>query len=261
MSRPPEVATSWSRGRQARPRATWTTCTRASAPNLPPARVSVLRVDEPNIGNHAAVLCRVEAAEAVWLAGGDQSDYLVRWPSELQAEIASPHTRALGGTSAGAMVLGAVAFDAANGSVTSSEALLDPDAPAISLRSSAFVQPELSGVLVDTHFSARAREGRLIAFLANAADASGDLDLIGVGLDERTALVMEDGRARVLADDGGSVWVYRLTAAGSATGGPLTDAYAERVRLRDAEELPWPMDWATRPADTLMVVDGLVNGI
>ena len=57
----------------------------------------------------------------------------------------------------------------------------------------------LEGVITDTHFSERARLGRLVAFLAKSEELAGR-PLIGLGVDERAAVAVEgDGTARVYA--------------------------------------------------------------
>ena len=56
--------------------------------DLPPASVTTLLLDDPSLAADPAVLCRIDGAEAIWLAGGDQADYLVRWPEQLRAAIA-----------------------------------------------------------------------------------------------------------------------------------------------------------------------------
>jgi len=171
-----------------------------------PARaVATVRIDDPARGADKSVLCRVRRAEALWLAGGDQRDYLLRSPAALHEAIAARIAAgaAVGGTSAGAMSLGEMAFDARNGGVTSDEALSDSGAALVSVTPSPF--GTVADVVVDTHFSARDREGRLLAFVAKAGDG-----VRGVGLDEGTALVISGDQAAVLADDGGA-FVYEAS--------------------------------------------------
>ena len=155
--------------------------------------------------------------EALFVAGGDQWNYVVHWSgSPLDATI-----RALkdvkripfGGTSAGAMIWGGRIFDAAKGSVTSAEALADPFDTKVSLRPGLFGSaPILQPYLIDTHFSERNREGRLMVFLARSIE-SGYLPK-GLGIDERTALVIDaDGIGTVHGS--GFVWVYAPVSADS----------------------------------------------
>jgi cyanophycinase len=207
-----------------------------------PASVATLRLDDARASSHATLHCRVDRAEAVWLAGGDQHDYLGDWDESLQARLAATAARgaAVGGTSAGAMVLGELAFDAAHGSIGSEDALTDPQGMRVSVIPSPMAQPELARTIVDTHFSARDREGRMLAFLARARGTASDG--FGVGLDERAALVIERGTYRVRSGRSGrAVWLYRF--AGGSTlevGRPLSMDGVRRLRLLDGATGPWP---------------------
>jgi cyanophycinase len=217
-----------------------------------PARaVATVRIDDAALGADESVLCRVRRAEALWFAGGDQGDYLVRWPSTLHKAIAARIAAgvAVGGTSAGAMSLSAVAFDARDGGVTSDEALADPTAPSISVTPSPF--PAVADVVVDTHFSARDREGRLLVFMARAG--SGE-DVRGVGLDEETALVIDGDTAQVRADDGGSAFVYEAEGA-SVTAGLDMERLVRR-RLDDGATVAWPVP--LDGGDVFRVDDGVL---
>jgi cyanophycinase-like exopeptidase len=225
------------------------------------ASVATVRLDDASAGADPAVLCRVLGAEALWLAGGDQSDYLVRWPAALHDAIAARASAggALGGTSAGAMALGGVAFDARVDSVTSDEALADPDGAFVTVSASPFAPPELHGVVVDTHFGARDREGRLLAFLAVAlvdhADALGDQGALGVGLEEGSAILIDDGAFTVLADDGGFVALYLAAGPADVSAALDLDGVA-RVTLADGDTGAWPPSFAGAAA--LRVTDGVV---
>ncbi len=169
-------------------------------------------------------------SEALFVAGGDQWNYVTHWsgtPLDATLRTLKDIKRVpFGGTSAGAMIWGGRMFDASNGSVTSAEALANPFNPKVSLRtglfgSSAHLQP----YLIDTHFSERDREGRLMVFLARSYSAEAPLN--GIGIDEKTALVIDaDGIGTVHGL--GFVWFY-LPDAG--LGGPET--------LTDGIPLTW----------------------
>ncbi len=72
----------------------------------------------------------------------------------------------------------------------------------------------LEGVLVDQHFLARGRIGRLITAVLDPRTAD-----LGMGVDENTALVVEGGVARVVGASG-VVVVDGSTATGEASGTP-----------------------------------------
>lgn len=224
-----------------------------------PGTVVTVRTDSPAASADAAVFCRVKRAEAIWLAGGNQWHYLGGWPAAVHdsLRVATEKGIAFGGTSAGAMVLGEWAFDARNGTVSSETALGDPTNAAVSVSRSPFPQPELAGALVDTHFSERNREGRLVTFLAQVA-TTGEYP-IGIGIDERTALIVEDGGYRVLSS-GGSVWLYQIHGDVVVEAGrPLTLLeYVVRARLDNTDQGVWPPPFVDS-VDTLFVKQGVLH--
>ncbi len=232
------------------------------SPDPAPNSVLTVSTTTPASGGHPGVLCLVGQAEAVWLAGGDQWNYLGLWPPELRAALTDVAERGgvVGGTSAGAMSLGHAAFDAREGTVSSADALSDPLGSAVSVSYPVFSQPELMGALVDTHFSERGREGRLLAFLARFAADQDLVGVLGIGLDEGVAFVIEGGAFTVRTEGAGSAWLYRLEAVPQLrTGEPLNLDAVLRIRLPSDEGGDWPPDMATPPVDTLHVADGVVG--
>lgn len=229
-----------------------------------PAPRSVLTVLTPTPSNadDPAVLCRVANSEAMWLAGGDQWDYLGGWPAPLHAAMAERLSRGavVGGTSAGAMVLGEAAFDAAQGSVSSGEALADPLTSKVSVSYPVIAHPALARTLVDSHFSERGREGRLLAFLARFLVERGYASVVGVGLDEGVALAIEDGAFQVYAPSTGAAWLYRVTAPAQLdAGAPLELPQVERIRLSDGATGGWPFDFDSGEPAELQVTGGVVG--
>ncbi len=230
-------------------------------PIPPPAAVTSIRINEPDAGVAAGVLCHVSRANALWLAGGNQWNYLGVWPAELQDSIRAVGMRGgIGGTSAGAAALGEFAFDAAGGGVTSAEALPDPFGPRVSVSRSALGQPALAGWIVDQHFRERNREGRLLVFLARMQQELASDTVFGVGLDERAALVIEGDRFTVLAHTERGALFYRTTErAPIEPGRPLDIEGIERVTLLDGATGSWPFDFDAWPRDTISVSAGVVT--
>ena len=225
----------------------------------PNATVTV-RLDVAAGGANPGVLCRVQHAEAIWLAGGSQWDYLGLWPTTLHDQLSASADRqiAIGGTSAGAMSLGEGAFDAREGSLTSAEALADPLRTDVSVSLSPFGQPELEGVLVDTHFSERNREGRLLAFLARFSLLVGSAPIRGIGLDEGTAITVHSGTFTVSGSAStGAAWIYQYAGTPSlASGTPLSLDAVQRIRLAPGDTGAWPVDLNAWPMDSLTVIEG-----
>lgn len=231
-------------------------------PDPSPATVVTVRTTQPEAGGDPAVLCRVGRAEALWLAGGNQWHYLGRWPDTLHATLAAATARgaAFGGTSAGAVSLGEAAFDAQFGTVTSPEALADPLRREVSIATPAFAQPELAATLVDSHFTERGREGRLLVFLARFLDARGEGPVVGVGLDEGVALVIEDGTYAVSTNGTGGAWLYEVSGPAQLSAAvPLTLHGIRRAVLRNGAAGDWPFDFeSARDVRVLRVEDGVV---
>jgi cyanophycinase-like exopeptidase len=116
----------------------------------------------------------VSKADAVFIAGGDQSDYVKYWKGTPLADTLKDlmgRNVPIGGTSAGLAVLGNFDFAALNGTVTSPQALSNPYNKYMTLDPSpltpdgSFLNPAaLENTILDSHLDARDRMGRLIAF-------------------------------------------------------------------------------------------------
>ncbi|HYI12843.1 MAG TPA: cyanophycinase [Thermoanaerobaculia bacterium] len=173
------------------------------------------------------VVAKIRNAEAVWIAGGDQSTYISYWKGTPVADainyVANVKKAPVGGTSAGLTVLGQFIYTGASGSVTSSQALANPYHSYVTLDRD-FVQiAHLSGVITDSHFVPRDRMGRLVAFLGRIVKDGWASSVRGIGIDEATAiLVNPDGSATRV----GSGAAYFMTSAGvpqtCISGTPLT---------------------------------------
>ena len=188
----------------------------------------------------ARVIAALKNADGIFLAGGDQANYIRYWKGTPVQELLNEHVRAnrpIGGSSAGLAVLGHYSYTAFDGgSMESKVALADPFDHGVTLESDFLRYRWLDDVITDTHFSARHRLGRLIAFIArlnrDEAANNGDSNRIyGVGVDEHTALLIDaKGMARVAAGSAGSVWFVLQTEPPSLLrrGSALS---VERLRL------------------------------
>jgi cyanophycinase len=140
------------------------------------------------------VLDKILNAEALFIAGGDQADYVQHWkdtPVEDAINTLAARGVPIGGTSAGLAVLGKFVFSAANGTVDSRTALSNPYNGKVALDRDFLSMPYMNGVITDSHFSARDRMGRLVTFLARIVNDGWAGQALGVGIDEQTALTME----------------------------------------------------------------------
>ena len=148
------------------------------------------------------VLDKVRQAAAIFITGGDQWNYIRYWkgtPLATAIHEAVKRGVPIGGTSASLAIQGQYSFSAEMETITSAQALANPFDLHLTLESSFLKLPNLEGVITDSHFSRRDRFGRLLAFLARIAQDTGAAK--GVGIDERTAILLEpDGSATVTGE-------------------------------------------------------------
>jgi cyanophycinase len=175
------------------------------------------------------LLAAVKAADGIFIAGGDQSNYVRMWRGTPLNAAIDAHVAAgkpLGGTSAGLAIQGSWLYGAMDGgSITSSEAMADPLGKAVTIEGDFLHSELLAQVLTDSHFDTRARLGRLFAFLAKAHTLDPQRTLVGLGIDENSALTVEaDGTARLYAQvPGKHAWLVQPGEFGTlAPARPLT---------------------------------------
>ena len=212
---------------------------------MSPNSVETLLVDSRTKANSDYVDWVVRSAEMVFLAGGDQSDYLNQWQGTLLNEaLKSVYEKGgiVGGTSAGNAVLSEVIYDPDGVlGIYSSEAVTDPCHEYMNL-SVGFLAPQWMAHMVnDTHFAERDRMGRLLTFMARTAQPTLSptvQPITGLGVDEATSIYISDSGLGVV-DGSGSVYVLRETAQTSriqvSCGDPVRYEGVDRYRLRDGD--------------------------
>lgn len=175
------------------------------------------------------VLAVIESADGIFIGGGDQARYVRFWQGTPVQEALNRHVAAgkpLGGTSAGLAVQGRHVYGALDGgSLTSQEALADSRTLAITLVSDFLrLEPLYStGVLTDTHFNERQRQARLMTMLAHLAERDAAAPLLGLGVDEETALCIDaSGQGRLYSRIGGYAWLFRPGRFTLQAGQPLS---------------------------------------
>ncbi len=133
----------------------------------------------------------IRSYEGVFLPGGDQNRYVTQWTGTAVAQAIRDVFEAggvVGGTSAGAMVLGSVVYDARTGGVRARNALLDPSGPDVAL-SKGFLSV-VPNAVIDTHLTERGRLVRVLAFVARA-EANGWGPVDGIGVDDGTEIILQ----------------------------------------------------------------------
>ena len=160
--------------------------------------VETLVIPSRTAASDPFVLERVRNAEAVFIAGGDQSDYMRYWkdtPLDTVLQELASRNVPLGGTSAGLAVLGQFIYTGENQSVTSPEALADPYNKNVTLGRDFLTLPAMGRVITDSHLDTRDRIGRLVAFLGRIVQDGWSGTARGLGVDVETALLVENGQA------------------------------------------------------------------
>ena len=157
--------------------------------------VETIVFNNASAANDTYILQKIANAEAIWMAGGDQSDYINYWKDTEVETLLNEHINikrgVIGGTSAGMAVLGSSYFSAENGTVYSSEALEDPYNTYMTLGHNDFLEvPLLENTITDTHFSEREREGRLVTFIARMNEEL-QTRPYGIACDEYTAVCID----------------------------------------------------------------------
>lgn len=148
---------------------------------------------------------KIQQAEGIWFAGGDQWDYLSYWRgSAIDSLINHAITTkniVVGGTSAGMAIQGGFYFSAENNTVSSAAALANPYNSNVTVDSTSFIaQPILQEVVTDTHYDNPNRKGRHVTFLARIFTDYG-IAAKGIACDEYTAVCIDtSGIASVYGD-------------------------------------------------------------
>src|SRR5918993_3955714 len=128
---------------------------------------------------------KLRRATLIWMPGGDQNRFMKAIAGTGLAEVIRARHRAgatVGGTSAGAAVL--------------ADAMFTGDADLKAVKAAATVTAKGLGiwpqVLIDQHFLARQRNNRLLSAVLDRPS------LVGIGIDEGTAVIAKDSRFEVL---------------------------------------------------------------
>jgi cyanophycinase len=152
--------------------------------------------DDPKLVEHIA------QAEAIFIAGGDQSNYVRFWQDTPVEESINRHIasgKPIGGSSAGLAVLGEFSFSSMIDTIHSPDALADPYGNKVTISRDFLRIPLLAGIITDTHFAKRDRMGRLVVFLARILQDGWSKQVRAIAVEEGAAVLLEaDGQAKVI---------------------------------------------------------------
>lgn len=179
--------------------------------------VATLIIPDRQAAEDPMVADIIRKAEVVFIAGGDQSNYIRGWqgtPVEeaLNANIAAG--KPIGGTSAGLAVLGEFVYGCLKDKpddkdLASTDVLPNPYFERVTLVRNFLKVPHLENLLTDSHFAKRDRMGRTLGFLARIIQDGWSQSPREVAIDERSAvLVNADGKAVVVGGGKGAYFLH-----------------------------------------------------
>jgi cyanophycinase len=194
--------------------------------------VATLIVPSRKAAQNARVAGIIGQAEAIFIAGGDQSRYVNFWKGTPVEDAINAHVAAgkpIGGTSAGLAVLGQFVYGCLedkpdDADLTSREVLADPYIKRVTVVRDFLKVPGLENILTDSHFAKRDRMGRSLGFLARIAQDGWSKAPREIAIDEKSALLVEaNGRGKVVGT-GLGVYFLQVTDAPEVcrAGQPLT---------------------------------------
>lgn len=152
--------------------------------------------DDPKLVEHIA------QAEAIFIAGGDQSNYVRFWQDTPVEDAINRHIasgKPIGGSSAGLVMLGEFSFSSMIDTIHSPDALADPYGSKVTISRDFLRIPLLAGIITDTHFAKRDRMGRLVVFLSRILQDGWSKQVRAIAVEEGAAVLLEaDGQAKVI---------------------------------------------------------------
>jgi cyanophycinase len=178
--------------------------------------VATLIIPNRKAAQDPAVADIIRHAEAVFIAGGDQSRYVKFWrgtpvQDAMNANIVSG--KPIGGTSAGLAVLGQFTYASFYDSTTSKDALSNPYYKGVTLTRDFLKVPHLQDTITDSHFAKRDRMGRTLVFMARLLQDGWSKAPRDIAIDERSALLVEaDGKGAVIGTGRGVYFLSTMQA-------------------------------------------------
>jgi cyanophycinase len=158
----------------------------------------------------------IRKAEVVFIAGGDQANYIRGWKGTgvekaINEEIAAG--KPIGGTSAGLAVLGEFVYGALEDKpddkdLASGQVLENPYFDRVILVRDFLKISLLENLITDSHFAKRGRMGRSLGFLARIMKDGWSGSPREVAIDEKSAVLVEaDGKAMVVGSGDGAYFM------------------------------------------------------
>lgn len=158
----------------------------------------------------------IRKAEVLFIAGGDQANYIRAWHGTSIQNAINAHVAAgkpIGGTSAGLAVLGEFVYGALKDkpddtNLASNEVLLNPYFERVTLIRDFLNVSHLENLITESHFVTRNRMGRTLGFLAKIMQDGWSQSPREVAIDEKSAMLVEaDGKGTVVGTGRGAYFL------------------------------------------------------
>jgi cyanophycinase len=166
--------------------------------------VETLVLKNRSASSHPFVIQVIRNAEALFIAGGDQSNYVNQWkgtPVEDAIHELAARGVPIAGTSAGTAILSEFIYSAQKFSATSADALANPFNRDITLDRDFLLLRHMAGIITDQHLIERDRLGRTRTFMARIVADGWAPESKAIAIDRETAVLVEaDGRATIVAN-------------------------------------------------------------
>ena len=221
--------------------------------------VETLELSQRVATSDPAAVARFRTGEAIWIADGNQADYVRVWRDtgiSHQLTLAGKRGVAVGGVGGGMSILGEYSFSMEAGAIEAAQALVNPFDDKIRLTRNFLALPFMNGVITDPQFRQKDRMGRLIVFLCRILEYGWERTAKGIGLDEKTAvLVDERGKGRVIGE--GSAYFVRTILKADVLEPTValtlrSGVDVKRVKAGGAFDLK---DWGGESADYKIMVE------
>jgi cyanophycinase len=178
--------------------------------------VATLIIPNHEAAMDPAVAEIIRKAEVVFIAGGDQANYVRGWkgtPVESAINDDIAEGKPIGGTSAGLAVLGEFVYGCLKDKpddkdLASTDVLPNPYFERVTLVRDFLKVPHLENLITDSHFAKRDRMGRTLGFLARIMKDGWSSSPREVAIDEKSAVLVEaDGKATVVGTGKGAYFL------------------------------------------------------
>lgn len=202
--------------------------------------VETLVLKNRSASSEPFVLQAIRNAEALFIAGGDQSNYVHNWkgtPVEDAIQDLAARGIPIGGTSAGTAILGEFVYSAQGPSVTSAEALANPFSRNITLERDFLLLPGMNGLITDQHLMERDRIGRTLTFMARIVAGGWAAQSKAMAIDRETAVLVDAaGKATIVANAGHPTpYVYFLRGGKPEVVAPRAPLTYRNIQVQRAE--------------------------